>query len=505
MIRATFVLLAAHLVIARLRRSSAAQRHLLWAASLGGAALLPLLGVVLPAWQPEWVGRLADALPGTLATFRPWSDGEGAEIVVRAVALEPATGTLGHLFALIWPVGTAVALLLLAPEIVKLARIVSSAEPVPYRWVQIADEIALSLGTRRHPTRLWRSSRAVVPITWGIWRPQIVLPTCAAEWSEERLRAVLAHELAHVCRGDWLVHIHAELVCAVYWFHPLFWTARNRMCRESEQAADDMVLGLGADGEDYAAHLLAIVRAARPPARLSAATMTMARSSHLEARIASLVSTRTNRRAVTAHVVVAAGMLTIAMSLPLAAMSAIDVGMDIRVRTANLPRIVGTAVSTAPVDVAPMRGIRVSGDTAGATLIAPEVAEYTTPPLYSEEARRRRIEGTGHRGRAHRRRRQRQRRPDRQGTRRRTRSECARGAAAMAIPSRHAGRRSHRPGCRDRCRVQPAARSAERADRQRHGHERGAGCHAAARDTRVQAFSSLRGHARNGRPRRGAR
>ena len=68
-----FVLLAAHAIVPRLRSWSAAQRHLLWAASLATAATLPLLGLVLPLWQPEWAARLADAWPPSLDPLKPWA------------------------------------------------------------------------------------------------------------------------------------------------------------------------------------------------------------------------------------------------------------------------------------------------------------------------------------------------------------------------------------------------------------------------------------------------
>ena len=38
-------------------------------------------------------------------------------------------------------------------------------------------------------------------------------------------------------RHDWIVHVLAELACATYWFNPVFWIAKNRLCQESEQAA----------------------------------------------------------------------------------------------------------------------------------------------------------------------------------------------------------------------------------------------------------------------------
>ena len=68
-----------------------------------------------------------------------------------------------------------------------------------------------------------------MPVAWGVRRLRVLLPACADDWSAERIRAVLAHELAHIDRGDWIVHVLAEVGCAIYWFNPLFWIAKNPM------------------------------------------------------------------------------------------------------------------------------------------------------------------------------------------------------------------------------------------------------------------------------------
>ena len=130
-----------------------------------------------------------------------------------------------------------------------------------------------------------------MPVTWGLLRPRVLLPACATQWSEERKRLVLAHELAHVHRADWFVHLAAKLACAVYWFNPLFWMAYNRLCRESEQACDDAVLKLGVDRRDYATHLLEIARALSVDRGLGTA-LAMARPSNIERRFRALLDAR---------------------------------------------------------------------------------------------------------------------------------------------------------------------------------------------------------------------
>src|SRR5690606_18119326 len=91
----------------------------------------------------------------------------------------------------------------------------------------------------------------------------VLLPE-AVDWPEERIRAVLLHELAHIRRNDWLVQLLAGVLRAVYWFNPLVWLACARLRLESERACDDAVIGHGVNRTAYAAQLLALARAVNP-------------------------------------------------------------------------------------------------------------------------------------------------------------------------------------------------------------------------------------------------
>ena len=393
MIKATLFLLLAGCVIPRLRRRSAAERHLLWAASLAAASLLPLLSLFLPAWQPAWMNDVMAALPSSFDPAPRGTIGQDADIVVRAIGIE-STWILGDLLSALWIIGIGVSMLRLALEAMQLARLARAAEPMADRQLQIAGDVARTLCLQR-PIQLLRSPQGIIPVTWGIRRPRVLLPACADDWPDDRTRAVLAHELAHINRGDWMVHVLAELACAIYWFNPLFWIAKSRLCRESEHAADDVVLGLGVDGSEYATHLLDIVRAAQTPLAAWATTVAMARPSHLERRFAALLNAYANRGAATRRTVVAVVAVTMLVALPLAALALKGVDMNIEIRTSNLPAIAeGATPSSQERAATSVPQVRVAGlqDTANA-VTRPEIVEYTTPPLYSDEARQRSIEG----------------------------------------------------------------------------------------------------------------
>jgi TonB family protein len=396
MIKATIVLLAARIVIPSLKRRSAAERHGLWTATLAIAALLPLLTWLLPSWEPAWAQRAADVWPAAFAS-RSAADSAG-DIVIRATAIE-AGWTLVSILPWIWLASCTLLLSTLARQALRLRQLIASGVEAPARHRAIAGRVADSLALAA--PRLTYSDQVRIPLAWGVRRAYILLPDSAQDWSDERLWAVCAHEMAHIARGDWIAHLLAEIACRVYWFNPLFWMARDRMNRDSERAADDIVIGLGARGVEYAAHLVEIVRASRPDNGL-VPTVAMARlrtwrvggaraRSGLEQRIAALLSGLVNRDRLSRRSVAAILAGACIVAGPLAALAA-GGRSSIEIQTSNLPPIGDLALhDLAGDDSEPVRDIRLIAPLTGD--IAPSVAEYTTPPLYSDEARRRSIEG----------------------------------------------------------------------------------------------------------------
>jgi TonB family protein len=298
----------------------------------------------------------------------------------------------------IWISGSCVALFRLGLEVVKLWRLISRARIVADPHVrQVSIRVGRALGLPRVPSLL-RSPDAVIPITWGFHRCRVLLPDCSCNWPDERLHAVLAHEFGHIRRGDWLVHVATQIVCAVYWFHPLFWTAERALHRESEHAADDHVLRAGMEGSAYASHLVEIVRASRVSLSPRRTVVAMARTSHLERRVVALLGAGANRSSVSRRDMAIVGVIAISASLPIAAMTIEQPARlytDVVVQILNLPPATPTGEVQGPAPEAPaVRYVGTAdGAPAGEPRVAPAIAEYTTPALYSDQARQRRIEG----------------------------------------------------------------------------------------------------------------
>ena len=181
------------------------------------------------------------------------------------------------------------------------------------------------LGIRRNVTLLL-SDRRLVPMQWGTWRPILLLPDSAHEWSPDRLRAVFLHELAHVRRNDCLVRMLVHLLCAVYWFNPLMWIARRRLQVESEAACDDLVIRAGYEPRDYAQHLLEVVTGLRRTRLAGAAAMAMASRSKLETRMVAILDRSRNRRSVTRLVAMAVLVCLLGLTVPLAMLHEASVG-----------------------------------------------------------------------------------------------------------------------------------------------------------------------------------
>lgn len=336
-VKATVLLLLTAVVTVFLRRSPASLRHLVWTLTLGGVLALPLASALLPNWKLALWPRLdvpvafnAEQLAPRAAEPEPKP---AARVVPTVHAPTPSpTSTIDaepirwHLTpdwtALVFPVwlsGAGAVLILLAVGIARIMWLDRVTRPVEDEaWLILVDELSLELGLRRH-VRLLQAKGPAMPMTWGVRRPAILLPAEANDWTPERRRDVLLHELAHVKRHDFLIQLIARIACAVYWFHPLVWLAATRLREERERACDDHVLRAGATPSEYASHLLEIARGLRAARATSLASVAMARPAQLATRLIDVLDTRRSRDTLSARSALPAWIAAIAVVVPLAA------------------------------------------------------------------------------------------------------------------------------------------------------------------------------------------
>ena len=111
----------------------------------------------------------------------------------------------------------------------------------------------------KHGTALLTSSELKSPISWGLFRPVILLNEEVLSATGEA-EAIIAHELAHVRGLDWAKLLLGRIATALFWFNPLVWLLAREAHQLREETADDAVLASDVAGVDYAQLLVGVAR-----------------------------------------------------------------------------------------------------------------------------------------------------------------------------------------------------------------------------------------------------
>jgi beta-lactamase regulating signal transducer with metallopeptidase domain len=159
-----------------------------------------------------------------------------------------------------WAAGAAFFLSSIVAGAVKLRKLLQGARSPGGSRFSRALEFLHSGAAGGRKVRLLTSGMCRVPFACGVLRPVILFPASSARWPVERIRAVLAHELAHVRRMDYLTRLVSRTVCSLFWFAPHLWAANARLHMEQEKAADAFTVRSGTKPDDYARHLLDLAR-----------------------------------------------------------------------------------------------------------------------------------------------------------------------------------------------------------------------------------------------------
>jgi bla regulator protein BlaR1 len=218
-LKATLILTGVWVLVRMASRASAAVRHEVWMLGLlttlclpAAQVLLPPIGVDLPIpsrlTPTEQVARGVTSVEGGAigdGASRSWLEGGWTGAETNPDVARRAEGARwwgwGELLLGVWFAGVALRLMSLAISAIRTRRLRYSARPTSRRSTRFAAEIAELLGVGRR-VEVCESSLVPMPLTWGVMRPVVVLPRGVDDWPDERLRAVLLHEVAHVRRCD---------------------------------------------------------------------------------------------------------------------------------------------------------------------------------------------------------------------------------------------------------------------------------------------------------------
>jgi len=353
-LKGVLVLLIASVATLLLRGGSAAARHWVWLLALVGLLALPVAGLMVPGWPVEVpvraaqrasddasgagagaampaqrqryvpaVARLvatppdADVTNDAAVSPRPGIAPSARPEVVDNVEGSPVTpwGFLSGARALLllWVGGVLALLTRLTVSHVALRRVERRTRPTTSSRIRGASSALTARMGLRRPVRLLEGDRDAMPMSWGLVRPRILLPSYADRWPADRLSSVLLHELAHVRRRDCLSQLVAEVAVALHWPNPLAWLASHRLRVEREHACDDAVLVHGARATRYASELVALARELRTLPASAPAGVAMAGPGHLRQRIRAVLDAdrprRLERRFAVAGAALAAGVV----------------------------------------------------------------------------------------------------------------------------------------------------------------------------------------------------
>jgi beta-lactamase regulating signal transducer with metallopeptidase domain len=304
-----------------LRVRDTATETIIWTVVLTIALSMPLLSRYLPGLSVE-IPQLSAAAPAGVG--RHLSGAAAASVQLAWVDQHGQS-----LLLAIYGAGLLVCLMRLLIGLILTWRLYLRATPVAADWAR---------GRRIRASAALKSPASLARI--------ILLPADHAAWSVLKREAVLAHEEAHIARGDFFVQLAAALHCAIFWFSPFAWWLQAKLAEIAETASDAAAVRRLNDRITYAEILLEVARCARP----SPSIVAMAKGPLIQQRIDRILCATPNRNlSPPLRVLVAAGLTLVALTV---ATARATVGEDPASTTSQRPlhiKAIRSAATTAAV------------------------------------------------------------------------------------------------------------------------------------------------------------
>jgi TonB family protein len=220
--------LAAWLAARSISRQNASTRYAVWYLAIGAIAIVPPLTC--------FVHLPADILPGISRSPAPPSFTYWL-VPLDDVATHPAF-PLAFILAIAWAAGTALCLLRLAVSYIRITRIRAAAVPL-----EDNDDVFIS-------------EELSIPIAAGFRRTAVIVPAALYKaLSADELAGIIAHERAHIQRGDIPAHLLQRVIQALLFFNPWVHLAARNATMEREAACDDLAIERTKSSERYASAL----------------------------------------------------------------------------------------------------------------------------------------------------------------------------------------------------------------------------------------------------------
>ena len=230
---------------------------------------------------PVSTARLADVLPGAPGPAPAAIAGTGSAtspmIGTTLAKVETTTPRLADVLRwlpFLWLAGVCACSLRFIAGGLKVSSLRRDTSPADPMIQAVVAGLARRMGVRRELTIT--STATIGPATIGWLRPLILLPpSIIAGLTPQQLEGILAHELAHIRRHDYLVNVLQMVVEALFFYHPAIWWVSSQVRADREACCDDEAVAVCSNREELARALVALARTlAVPP------SMTLPASRH---------------------------------------------------------------------------------------------------------------------------------------------------------------------------------------------------------------------------------
>ena len=258
----TFIALLLWVSLRVMRRSSANARYVVSCVALAAMTLLPFAMFVEALTEAESssvatfsaVGRPAD-LPIVMADgSRIWSD--------RPVAPPGILASLDAWIVPLWLGGVALASLRLIWAGRHVRSVRRSGVAAPGDVLAAVSRLATA-GRVRRQIAVIVTAMAESPATVGWLQPVVLLPPALLTGlSRPQLEAILAHEVAHIRRHDYLVNLLQMASETLLFYHPAIWLVSRHIRFERELCCDDVAVLTSGNARDYVNALVVVARQA---------------------------------------------------------------------------------------------------------------------------------------------------------------------------------------------------------------------------------------------------
>jgi beta-lactamase regulating signal transducer with metallopeptidase domain len=284
LLKSTLALSLALIITTFIRNKSSSMRHFVLAFFLIGLLFIPILTLFQFGWQTNLLPsritaenldpavtnskilhsrphesvlhaqKIEEWIPAL--TKKSKAIGSSQSHSFPASSVPSASRIMNFFLIMIWAGGMLLLLLRICLGLFEASRMTKEGKQVDDpAWRILMDRFLSLIGLSRR-IRLKSHKKVLVPLTWGLIKPVIMIPSDYKAWTEDQKSAALFHELSHIKRSDFLITLLVRFSLALFWFNPLSWFVFRRMKSEQEKACDELVLRAGIKPSIYAANLL---------------------------------------------------------------------------------------------------------------------------------------------------------------------------------------------------------------------------------------------------------